>query len=139
MLSVTIGHVIQVWAKDSIPPKPKRVILIAKYSSMFLGVFINSEINPFAFSAQVAHLHLEWKKNASRKYLAYDSFVDCNEPKEYDEQEILKSLKKDPANHLGVCCAEDLTLIQETVKNSITLEPFFKRQYFNMKRPRIKR
>lgn len=130
MPGVASGDVVQLYTDRSIPPKTKRVILIAENGDEFLGVFINTELHGTEFQKSELHEYQPFfEKNASRSYLEYGSYIDCLQPSEFSKAELMAACKRSIDNLKGAVSRPDLDDLKSLIRSAPTVVPRIKKKY----------
>jgi hypothetical protein len=142
--NVTVGDVYRIYARQSKPPKLKRIILVAQddTGTTFLGVFINSQPNGNIHTAEaIRNFHPKLDADG-RSYLEWDSHADCCYPHEYSLNDIHSAMRNNLNSYLGPASSADIAMLQKALIDSPTVERFLKIKYFGEsavkpRRPRI--
>lgn len=129
--NLKIGTVLRLSVKDTKPPKIKRFIVVGKtidglsLASVYINSHINLKVN-WNIELQSLNIPLENKGN---DFLDRDSFVDCSKLVFRDSNEISEIIQNNPQAVKGELKEEDLQLILETLRNSITIKGKYKKKY----------
>lgn len=92
-------------------------------------VIINTEINTnIAPTTYLKSLHLKIKCS-SHTFLKHDSYINCSDLKEFQKQELIDFLIKNPERVVGNIDVTLLTKVYSTIKSATTILPILKKKY----------
>lgn len=129
--NIEIGTVLRLSVKDTTPPKIKRFIVVGKTLDglTLASVYINSEINTTVnWCIEMQNLQIPIYAR-DKDFLDRDSYVDCSKLILRDALEISEVLKHNHNVVIGKLPPEDLNMIQETLRNAITIKGKLKKKY----------
>lgn len=129
--NVSVGDVYLLYSHQSIPPKKKRIILIAKEGNTYLAIFINTEPNSnYNDSKTIKEFHPKFEADG-RSYLDHDSHPDCCFAFEVEWSDIMRGVRQDVDECFkGTLSNADLQTLVSLVKKSITVDRRLKIKYF---------
>lgn len=119
-----IGDVVSVHTDQSFDEKYKYIILVGIHSenaNEYLGVFINKRKHNLN--------HVDFEKNGDRKFLEYDSFVDCGDPKRFGKDEIVDSILKNEDNFRGTTCKPDIEMLRKSIVECTSVKRVLKKYF----------
>jgi len=125
------GTVLRLFVKDTVPPKIKRLIIIAVDNENYLlaTLFINSEINPMLLNSEEL-IQLQFKIDSNKfDFIKHDSYVDCSKLKPRNIEQLSELIIKDPKTVIGEVDEVTLRKIKKIVKKARTIPVGLKKQF----------
>lgn len=130
--NLKIGSVLRLHVRDTKPPKFKRFIVVGiSVDKISIATsYINSDININVLNTNyLKSLNYELKKDDTREYLEWNSFVDCSKVYERNFSEIKKALENNPNCNIGTLSETDLKNVKHKLSIASTISESIKRKY----------
>ncbi len=125
------GTVLRMFVQDTNPPKVKIFIVLGlHYNKVALGtLFVNSEINEnINFSTELQSLQYKLYKDECL-FLNHDSYVDCSNIQQRDNETILIKVNDDNTRVLGCLSPETFEEIRKMIISAETIRGRYKKNF----------
>ncbi len=125
------GAVFKIFAKNTNPPKIKRIVVLGinEEKTLIGHLFINSNINLQCLDTDDLRNLQIYLEASYREYLDHNSYLDCSDLKPLPIAELERIYNADPSILLGHLSAEELAEARAKAAIAKTIRPKYKRMF----------